>query len=103
MQRQLVELAKRLSDAGEVVEVVLFYGGNPVLEDELRAAHVQLRTMGKTGRWDVIGFLGRLALLVRRSRPDVVYSFLTVPNVLAGLLRPMWRPSRIVWGVRDSH
>jgi glycosyltransferase involved in cell wall biosynthesis len=103
MQRQLVELAKRLAAEDHEVEVVLFYGGNSVLEGELTVSAVPLTVLGKAQRWDVARFVLRLLRHVRAARPDVVYSFLTVPNVLGALLRPFWRPARVVWGVRDSN
>lgn len=103
MQRQLVELAKRLPASGHEVQVTLFYGGNAHFEEELRAAGVPVAVLGKSGRWDVLSFLRRLARHVREARPDVVYSFLTVPNVIAALLRPAWGRTDVVWGVRDSN
>lgn len=103
MQRQLVELAKRLPSAGWDVEVVLFYGGNPAFEAELHEAGVPLTILGKRHRWDVMRFALRLVATIRASRPDVVHSFLTVPNVVATALRPLWAGARVVWGVRDSN
>jgi glycosyltransferase involved in cell wall biosynthesis len=103
MQRQLVELALGLHSSDHAVDVVLFYGGNDYFEGQLRAAGVPLTVLGKSGRWDLLSFLLRLVRHVRSARADVVYSYLTVPNVLNALLRPLWRSARVVWGVRDSN
>jgi glycosyltransferase involved in cell wall biosynthesis len=103
MQRQLVELARRLPAEGHPVQVVLFYGGNPVMEGELTDAGIPLTVLGKRSRWDLLRFAFTLAARVREMEPEVVYSFLTVPNLTAALLRPFWRSALIVWGVRDSN
>jgi glycosyltransferase involved in cell wall biosynthesis len=100
-ERQLIELAGGLKRVGWDVTLATFYDGG-VLQPELAprgVAHVSLR---KRGRWDVLPFLYRLVSLVRGERPDVVYSMLTMSNVLLGLLAPLLRPARVVWGVASS-
>jgi glycosyltransferase involved in cell wall biosynthesis len=44
-----------------------------------------------------------LAICLHRLQPDVVYSFMNVPNILAVVLRPFLAGTRIVWGVRASN
>ncbi len=100
-ERQLVTLAGGLRERGHAVLVLLFYGGGP-LEQELHAANVPAIDLAKRGRWDTVGFLSRLFHTLRRERPDVLYSFLAVPNLL-GLLGRLIRPRpRLVWGLRAS-
>ena len=100
-ERQLVALAKGLKKRGHDIQVVLFYSGG-VYDAELAAADVQVHFVGKRGRWDVIGFLVRLALLLRRLRPATIYSFLDLPNILAVLLHPFVRRPRLVWSIRAA-
>jgi glycosyltransferase involved in cell wall biosynthesis len=100
-ERQLVTLAKGLRNRGHDIQVVLFYSGG-VYDAELAAADVQVHFVGKRGRWDVIGFLVRLALLLRRLRPATIYSFLDLPNILAVLLHPVVRRPRLVWSIRAA-
>ncbi|RMH36315.1 MAG: glycosyltransferase [Nitrospirae bacterium] len=100
-ERQLVALAKGLKCGGHNVHVVLFYGGG-FFDGELTAAGVPVHFVHKSGRWDILGFLVRLILLLRKLRPAVIYSFLDVPNVLAALIRPIVGHPRLVWSVRAA-
>ncbi|HXF93042.1 MAG TPA: glycosyltransferase [Nitrospiraceae bacterium] len=100
-ERQIVTLVKALRERGREVHVVLFYAGG-AFDGELAAAGVPVQFVGKRGRWDVFGFLIRLALILRRLRPTTIYSFLDLPNLLTALLRPVvWR-SRLVWSIRAA-
>ena len=99
-QRQLVALAKGLHQRGDQVCVCTFYGGP--MQTELEDAGVQVLCFGKRHRWDMLGFLWRAACGLRSGKPDVLYSFLNESNVLAALLRPVLRDTRLVWGLRDS-
>ena len=100
-ERQIVALAKELKKRGHEIHVVLFYAGG-VFDSELIAAGVPLHYVRKQGRWDIIGFGVRLAYILRRLRPETIYSFLDLPNILAALLgRWVGRP-RLVWGIRAA-
>lgn len=99
-ERQLVALAQGLHRRGHRVTVALFYGGGP-LERDLHAAGVPVVSFEKKGRWDVAGFVVRLAAFLRRERPDVVHGYLAMPDLLALALRPAFR-GKVVWGVRGS-
>ncbi len=100
-ERQIVELAKGLSRRGHEVSVAVFYDGGP-LTSELDRAGIRIHALRKAGRWDVLGFWLRLVKLVRRERPDIVHSYLTVPNLLAASIRPLLPRCAIVWGIRAS-
>lgn len=100
-ERQIVALAKALKERGRDVHVVLFYVGG-VFDGELAAAGVSAHFVGKRGRWDAVGFLVRLALILRRLRPATIYSFLDLPNILAALLRPIVGRPRLVWSIRAA-
>ncbi|HWF86441.1 MAG TPA: glycosyltransferase [Vicinamibacterales bacterium] len=99
--QQLVMLAKALRDAGHSVVVIVFYDDSP-LEADLRRSGVPVRTLGKQGRWDTLGFVRRLVSVVEQERPDVLHSYLGVPNLLAVVLKPLLPPVKIVWAVRAS-
>jgi glycosyltransferase involved in cell wall biosynthesis len=100
-ERQIVALAKALTERGHDIHVVLFYVGG-AFDSELVAAGVPVHFVGKRGRWDAIGFLVRLALILRRLRPAAIYSFLDLPNILAALLRPVVGRPRLVWSIRAA-
>jgi glycosyltransferase involved in cell wall biosynthesis len=101
-ERQLVVLARALHARGVDVRVLTFYPAG-ALKPELEAAGVPVEDLGKGGRWDVLAFLWRLWRRLRALRPDVLYSWLPMANVLAAVLGPMAGVPRIVWGVRASN
>lgn len=101
-ERQLVTLARALDKRIFEVTIFTFYGGGP-LERELDGAGVRLVPLGKRGRWDLPGFLLRLARELRALRPDVVHGYLDIANLLALAAKPVL-PSgaSVVWGARSS-
>ena len=101
-ERQLVVTAKGLAERGYKVTVLTFYSGG-FYADELANTKVQLLSLNKKGRWDLIAFFYCLLKALRRQRPDVIYSYLNTANILAVILRPFIFPARIVWGVRASN
>jgi glycosyltransferase involved in cell wall biosynthesis len=100
-ERQLCLLARGLKARGHEVAVVSFYPGGP-LTAMLDEAGVAVASPGKAGRWDLLGFAGRLAGLLRAGSPQVVYSFLDTPNLAAAWLGPWLKGAKVVWGVRAS-
>jgi glycosyltransferase involved in cell wall biosynthesis len=101
-ERQIVNLAIGLARRGHKVTVATFYscgafenllsGGNP---DRLR--------LEKRGRWDIIGFLRRFVRALAGERPDIVYSFLPMANLVAITARAVVRTRpALVWGVRGT-
>jgi glycosyltransferase involved in cell wall biosynthesis len=68
----------------------------------LEAAGVPLLTLGKTGRWDILMPLLRLRNALRSFGPEVLYSFLNIPNVLAAAVSITDRRTSLVWGIRNS-
>ncbi|MES2405893.1 MAG: glycosyltransferase [Pseudomonadota bacterium] len=101
-ERQLVLLAKGLAKRDMTVCVTVFYGGG-AYEAELEQAGVRIINLDKRGRWDVVPFLYRLGILLRNEHPDVLHSYLGVPNILTALLKFLMPDTRIVWGVRASN
>lgn len=100
-ERQLVELARGLNEAGHTVRVKLFYG-NGALEPELREAGIPVEILEKRGRWEIVRFLARLVASLRAERPDIVHSYLPVSNIFVALARPALAGARVVWAIRAS-
>jgi len=100
-ERQLVNLATRLIDEGIRVSVLAFYSGGE-LKRELDDANIPVFSLNKSGRWDIIGIIWRFLQFVRRSRPDVVYGILNIPNVLILLTRFISKEICIVWRLPAS-
>lgn len=100
-ERQLAVLARGLALAEHDVTVLSMYPV-PAPPPELAASGVRLHSLEKRSRWDLAGFLARLLAAVRREQPEVLLSYLVVPNLLAAGLGPLVRPARIVWAVRAA-
>jgi glycosyltransferase involved in cell wall biosynthesis len=101
-QRQLVVLGRELHKRGYPVVVVVCYPDGP-LEKDLRRFGVPTRTLDKRGRWDVFGFLLRLVRLLRQERPDLLYAWLGLANILAVLSRPILPGTRVATTVSASY
>lgn len=101
-ERQVVLLARGLRARGHDVSVMLFQASGTALEREVQAGGIALVPVGKSGRWDLLGFFLRLVRVARMLRPQALYAFLPTANILAVLLRPFLPGARIVLGVRAS-
>lgn len=101
-ERQAVNLALGLRRRGWPAAVLVFYPGGP-LQAELEQAGAPVLSPDKQGRWDLFSFLPRLAALLRSRRPQVLYSFLDAPNLLAAALKPLLPGTKLVWGLRASN
>lgn len=99
-QRQLSLLTAGLVREGHEVSVLHFYGG--AFEQTMRAAGVKMCSIGKKGRWDLLGFFFRLVRAARHTQPEVIHGYLAESNLMALLLKPFCGFPRVVWGVRDS-
>src|SRR3954471_9078500 len=101
-QRQMVQLAIGLHARGFKVTVALFYCGG-VLDRELTARGIPIIDLAKRGRWDVAGFVLRLARALRATRPEIVYPFLGTANFVASAVRPFVPRFRLLWSIRASN
>jgi len=101
-QRQLVALAIGLARRGHDVTVALFYDEGPLIRD-LRESGVRLQVLGKRSRWDVLGFLRSTLRLLRVEKPDIICTFLQVPNLVAATCKLLRPRLRLAWGVRASN
>ena len=101
-ERQLVGLARGLRERGHLVKIVLFYRRGALLAD-LEGSGIPIVDLRKAGRWDIVRFLLRGAVALRRERPQIIYSFLGGANLVACAIRPFVRGSRFVWSIRASN
>lgn len=91
-ERQLVILACAMVKAGRSVVVVTFYDGGEFARS-LAACGVSVISLGKSGRWDTLGFALRLVKTIRKLNVDVVVGFLEGANVMLVALR-RWLPGK---------
>lgn len=101
-ERQLATLARELARRGEKVCVIVFRPGG-ALEAPLRHAGVEIHALNKRGRFDIVGFLARMAGLLRAIKPDVLHAYLPTANLAALAVRRFLPGTRIVWGIRASY
>jgi glycosyltransferase involved in cell wall biosynthesis len=101
-ERQTAILAKGLRAAGHHVSVVVLYPGG-TFEQMLREANVPVTSLGKRGRYGLLGVSARLLMVVRRERPELVCSVLTAANLLSLVLRMPFPRIRLVWSLRASY
>jgi glycosyltransferase involved in cell wall biosynthesis len=100
-ERQLVQLALALDKRVFEVTVLTLYAGGG-LEKELEGTAVRYVSLGKRGRWDLLGFFIRLARQLWLLRPCVIHGYLDIANLLALLAKPFPRGPSIIWGARAS-
>lgn len=95
-ERQLVELVRGLDPRQFHSTVFSFYEGGSLRSDLEDIPGVTVKTLGKTSRWDVVGFLWRLRHAIREARVDVVYGCLGVANEAALLVGRLER-AKVIW------
>lgn len=102
-ERQLITLASGLKKMGHEVIVVVFYRGGE-LEEDLKEMNVKFYCLDKLGRWDIFPFIKRLIQLLKLEKPDILHSYLDVPNLLSVMFKPFFPDNtKIIWGVRASN
>lgn len=101
-ERQLCLLASGLQQSGYRVKVAVFYAGEP-MEVEARSMGIQIVDLKRQGRWDLFLFFFRLVKLVKTERPDILHSYLQVPNIWATFIKMVLPRTKVVWGIRASN
>src|ERR1017187_10355736 len=99
-ERQFVLLANEMARRRHEVHVAVFYGGGKFEHDLIGL--VRLHSLEKHGRWDVLGFVYRWYRLLRMVRPELIYGYLPISNILALVSKVLVPGARIVFGVRSS-
>ncbi len=100
-ERQVSLLARELRARGHEVAVAVFYPGG-VFERDLVGAGVDVVSLEKRGRWDLIGFMSRLCRVLRHQWPDVLYTVMPVANLVGLVGRRLVPGPRLVWSARSA-
>ena len=100
-ERQLLLLASGLQQRGCSVKLAIFYAGSP-LDEEARAMGIQIVDLKRQGRWDLVPFFFRLVRLIQSEKPDILHSYLQVPNIWSALVKLVLPRTNVVWGIRAS-
>lgn len=101
-EHQLILLASGLQQRGYSVKVAVFYAGEP-LETEAKSIGIQIVDLKRRGRWDLLPFFLRLVNLIRKEKPDILHSYLQVPNIWASFIKVLLPDTKVVWGIRASN
>jgi glycosyltransferase involved in cell wall biosynthesis len=101
-ERQLVVLANELASRGHEVAIAPFYAVG-LLENEIDSSRVRLIPLEKRSRWDLLLFYGRLIRVVQRERPDILHGWMTTPNLVATMVRPLCPKARVFWCIRSAN
>jgi glycosyltransferase involved in cell wall biosynthesis len=101
-ERQLLTLARALDKRRFEITILTFYSDG-IFEEELQGSGVRLITLNKGGRWDLIRFSARLIGELKKFQPDVIHSYLDIPNIVTVLAKPFCFRSATVWGIRSTN
>jgi glycosyltransferase involved in cell wall biosynthesis len=101
-ERQVVSLAKTISNLGTEVHVAVKAGGGPLETDLANIPNVQLHQLGQTGIIFQLNYFLKLRKLINSNRYDAVYGFMPLPNLALLVARTIRNRPLIAWGVRSS-
>jgi glycosyltransferase involved in cell wall biosynthesis len=101
-QRQLITLLKALDKRQFAITVATFYDGGGLRPELEQIEGINVVSLSKQGRWDLLPFLWRLLRLGYDVRPHIVHGYMSVANELM-LLVGRLVGARVVWGLRVSH
>ncbi len=99
-ERQMMMLASGLQNRGHIVSIVCL-DGTGGFDEEARQLGLKVLTLEKRFpklMRSATTYMGH----VRDVKPHVVYAFLPKQHIVATLLKPLSRQSKIVWGIRAS-
>lgn len=85
VESQLIELVRNMDHSRFQVQVVSFYDGGSLRSTLESITDVQVMSLGKSGRWDMLSFFFKFIKMIRQHRPQVIISFLDVPNTINAL------------------
>jgi glycosyltransferase involved in cell wall biosynthesis len=100
-QRQILELINGLDKTRFRITLVTFYAGGFFAQELAGDTRVTVISLNKQGRWDNVGFLLRFWRLVREQHPDILHSYLLLPNLFCFLIGKA-TGTPVVWGLRSA-
>jgi|694.fasta_scaffold23766_6 glycosyltransferase involved in cell wall biosynthesis len=99
-ERQMMMLASGLQNRGHIVSIVCL-DGTGGFDEEARQRGLKVLILEKRFP-KLIRSATTYMRHVRDVKPHVVYAFLPKQHIVATLLKPLSRQSKIVWGIRAS-
>jgi len=101
-ERQVVSLAKSLSELGIDIHVAVKVAGGPLEADLMSIPNVKFHVLGSPGRIGKISYFFKLRKLIKSNGFDATYGFMPVPNLALLLARTIRNRPLIAWGIRSS-
>ena len=101
-ERQVVSLAKSMSELGTELHVAVKVSGGPLEQDLKSAPNIKLHQLGSPGLFGKFKYFFRLRRLIKSNQFDAVYGFMPVPNLALLVARTIRKRPLIAWGVRSS-
>ena len=101
-EKQVVQLCKHVDKSKFDVYLALYQRQGIFLNELDGIIHVKIFVLDSQRLRGFLVRLVRLGLLIKRNKPDVVYSYLENANVLTGSIGLIFRSLRIIWGIRVS-
>jgi glycosyltransferase involved in cell wall biosynthesis len=108
-ERQASSLAQRLAAEGHNVELIVLFPEGTHLGALSASGRVKVSSLFRKRSsfragvgWQLIRASEKLLQLLRRDRPEIVYSFLEIPNYIAYRAVSKLPDVQLVWGGRNS-
>jgi glycosyltransferase involved in cell wall biosynthesis len=101
-ERQVVSLAKSLSELGIDIHVAVKVAGGPLEADLMAIPNVKFHVLGSPGLLGKISYFFKLRKLIKANGFDAAYGFMPVPNLALLLARTIRHRPLIAWGIRSS-
>jgi len=99
-ERQFIELVKHIDKEQFDITVCTMYGGEQ--EDIVKKIpNITYYNLQKKGRYDFYSFYINYKKLLKKIKPDVIYSFLGEMNLFSLWCKP--KVTELIWGFRASN
>lgn len=100
-EQALLRLCRGLAARGYRQEVIVLLPPGPIAA-ALSEAGIPVHSLGIRRGWPDPRGLWRLALLLRRSRPDVMMTWMYHADLLGTLIGPVCGVPHLIWNLRNS-
>jgi glycosyltransferase involved in cell wall biosynthesis len=101
-ERQVVSLAKSLSELGIDIHVAVKVAGGPLEADLKSIPNVKFHVLDSPGLIGKISYFFKLRKLIKSNKYDATYGFMPVPNLALLVARTIRHRPLIAWGIRSS-
>lgn len=101
-ERQVVALARSISDLGTEIHVAVKVRGGPLEADLANIPEVKFHDLTSPSIVGRITYFLKLRTLIKTNKFDAVYGFMPLPNLALLVARTIRNRPLIAWGVRSS-